>query len=63
MSAQPSRDGFTKWQPLSGAYFDPAELSQISRAQSALVGLVGVVDLDIEQARDVLAWYAPRLAA
>jgi hypothetical protein len=60
MSAQTSTDGFAKWQPLHGAYFDPSDLSQISRAQSALVGFVGVVDLDIEQARDILAWYDPK---
>lgn len=60
MSAQPSHGGFTKWPRLSGAYFDPSELSQISRAQSALVGLVGIVDLTVEQARDVLAWYEPK---
>ena len=60
MSAQPSHDGFAKWPRLSGAYFDPSELSQISRAQSALVGLVGIVDLTVEQARDVLDWYDPK---
>lgn len=60
MSTQPGADGFAKWRPLSGAYFDPIENLEISRAQSALVGLVGVVDLDIDQARDVLAWYDPK---
>lgn len=49
--------GFRKWQPLSGAYFDPADLSVIARAKSILVALVGIVDLTAEQARTVIDWH------
>ncbi len=52
--------GFHKCEPISGAYFDLSELLEISRAQSALVALVGIVDITIDQARDVLAWYNPK---
>ena len=60
MNAQPTTDGFIKWRPLSGTYFDPLENHEIARAQSALVGFVGVVDLEVEQARDVNLWYRPK---
>lgn len=56
MSAQPFTDGFTKWQPISGSYFDPADLSVIAQAQSILFSLVGHVSLSASQARDVIAW-------
>jgi hypothetical protein len=48
--------GFVKWSPISGAYFDPSDLSVIAQAQSILFSLVGHVSLSASQARDVIAW-------
>lgn len=62
MSTQPSTGGFVKWQPLDIAYTDPLDNTLIARAQSALTGTeLGVCPpLEIEQARDVLAWFDPK---
>ena len=61
MSAQPQSIPFKPWTPLS-APVDPEETLLCMRAQSALSGPeLGVVhDLTVEQARDVIAWYAPK---
>jgi len=60
MSEQ-TRDNFTKWEKLPGAYFDPADNALIARAQSALTGPeIGVCPpLTVQQARDILSWYHP----
>jgi hypothetical protein len=62
MSGQTTTAGFIPWPKLSGAYFDPMENHEIARAQSLLTGgEIGVCPpLDIEQARDVIAWYDPK---
>lgn len=62
MSAQPSADGWVKWQPLPAGYADPLDNTLIARAQSALTGPeLGVCPpLEVHQARDVLAWFDPK---
>lgn len=64
MNAQPQTIPFTRWGQLS-APVDPADTLICMRAQSALSGpeLGQCPPLTVEQARDVLAWYAPRWAA
>ena len=64
MRAQPQAIPFTRWTPLS-APVDPADTLLCMRAQSALSGpeLGQCPPLTVEQARDVMAWYAPRWAA
>ena len=63
MSAQPSENSrrFIPWGELS-APVNPDETLLCMRAQSALYGpLIGQCPpLEVEQARDVLAWYAPK---
>ncbi len=51
--------GVKPWPRLS-APVDPLDSVLISRAQSILVALVGVVDLTEEQARDIVAWHQPQ---
>lgn len=55
MNTEPIK-GWTKWEPLHGAYFDPYDTDLIARAKSILYALVGHVDLTAEQARDVIGW-------
>lgn len=61
MNAQPQAATFSRWSELSAPVF-PDETLLCMRAQSALSGpeFGQVHDLTVEQARDVLAWYAPK---
>ena len=60
MTTHTHAPGFVKWEPISGAYFDPSDLAVISRAQSILHSLLGTVAITAEQARDVIAWHQPK---
>lgn len=55
-----TQPGFHKWQPISGAYFDPLDNVLIARAQSILRSEFGCVSLTASQARDIVSWYRPQ---
>ena len=57
---KPMNYGQGPWNPISSVPIIASDNNTIARAKSILVSDVGVVDLTLEQARDVVAWYGER---